>query len=167
MMKMTWTEWADYLRRCEDGGVPPDVRFKPDETTLEPLPGFDEEARWWTADMIAGHLQTSRRTVLRWVAEGRLPPPRKFGKLARWPRELVERIREHGVPSLPTETSNAVRGLPPGGLNCTCPHCEATLKVFVGAAGYEVEVTLPPPPKPAKKPAARPAAEKPAKKGKK
>jgi prophage regulatory protein len=40
---------------------------------------------------VAKTLQISERNLRTIVAEGRFPPPVRIGRLARWPRETVER----------------------------------------------------------------------------
>lgn len=43
-----------------------------------------------TSDEVAVLLCVSRRTLRRWVAEGRVPKPREHGQIRLWPRAELE-----------------------------------------------------------------------------
>jgi excisionase family DNA binding protein len=50
-----------------------------------PAPGSQDcERHWLTADQVAERLNIGKRTVYRMVQDGELPPPTKFGRVARW-----------------------------------------------------------------------------------
>ena len=95
---------------------------------------------WFSAAEFAARLSISWRTLMRWVAEGKIPKPQKFGKAARWPASVVQQIEAMGLDEpAPVET-------------CPCPQCGAKVRVTRESGGQVALLLLdaPPPPKPAR-----------------
>jgi hypothetical protein len=53
---------------------------------------LDELPETLTTDDLARIFQTTTRTIRRLVGRRVLPPPQRFGRLARWPREAIRGI---------------------------------------------------------------------------
>lgn len=50
----------------------------------------------WSVDRVAAHLKCSKRTVYRYVKQGRLPKPKRVGRRLKWLRGEIERAYESG-----------------------------------------------------------------------
>lgn len=90
-----------------------------------------------TVEQVAAALQTTPRSIFRWVSEGRLPPPRKFGKLARFDKAVIDQILSVGgiAAKNPAQAAiNQIVGNQPAEVQC--PHCGSTLAV--GRGGVEL-----------------------------
>ena len=110
------------------------------------------EPEWFTADDLATRLKTTRRTILRWVAEKRIPTPQKFGKLARWSAEVVATIDSKGI-GRPLDQGDELNRLPPTGVKVVCPCCSAELLVKRDGTAQALSAPAVPEPSTVKMPA--------------
>jgi predicted DNA-binding transcriptional regulator AlpA len=50
-------------------------------------------------DLFAFVTGTGTSSIWRFVAEGRIKPPTKFGRLSKWPRRYVRQVAAEGIPA--------------------------------------------------------------------